>query len=108
MVDSVPGPANSDRLDPPVYPGRVKEFCIYTGLRLLLFAATAAVVFGIWLAVSGSVNVMWVLIIALVVSGVASYTLLGRQRTALAHHVDERARRASEKFEELRAKEDAD
>jgi uncharacterized membrane protein len=86
----------------------VKEFWVYTVLRLLLFAGTAAVVFGIWLAVTGSANVMWVLIIALVVSGIASYTLLGHQRSALAQHVDERARRASSKFEELRAKEDVD
>ena len=91
-----------------VYPGGVKEFWIYTGLRLALFAATAAVVFGIWLAVEGSANLMWVLIIALVVSGIASYLLLGRQRAALARHVDARARRASSKFEEMRAKEDVD
>ncbi|HET7431944.1 MAG TPA: DUF4229 domain-containing protein [Nocardioides sp.] len=86
----------------------MKEFWIYTGLRLGLFAATAAVVFGIWLAVADSANVMWVLIIALVVSGVASYAVLGRQRSALAQHVDARARRATEKFEEMRAREDAD
>ena len=86
----------------------MKEFWIYTGLRLLVFAASVGVVGGIWLAVAGSANVMWVLIISLVVSGLASYFLLGRQRTALARHVDERARRASEKFEELKAKEDVD
>jgi membrane protein implicated in regulation of membrane protease activity len=86
----------------------VREFWVYTGLRLLLFAATAAVVFGIWLAAAGAANLMWVLIIALVVSGIASYTLLGRQRSALAHQVDERAKRASAKFEEMKAKEDVD
>jgi hypothetical protein len=86
----------------------VKEFWSYTLLRLLLFAASVAVVGGIWLAVSGSANVMWVLIIALVISGAASYFLLGRQRTALAHHVDERARRATAKFEEMKAKEDVE
>jgi uncharacterized membrane protein len=86
----------------------VKEFWSYTLLRLLLFAASVAVVGGIWLAVSGSANVMWVLIIALVVSGLASYFLLGRQRSALAHHVDERARRATARFEEMKAKEDVD
>jgi hypothetical protein len=86
----------------------VKEFWSYTLLRLLLFAASVAVVGGIWLAVSGSANVMWVLIIALVISGTASYFLLGRQRTALAHHVDERARRATAKFEEMKAKEDVE
>jgi hypothetical protein len=86
----------------------VKEFWIYTGLRLLLFAASVSVVGGIWLAVTDSANLMWVLIISLVVSGLASYFLLGRQRTALANHVDERARRATAKFEEMKAKEDVD
>ena len=86
----------------------MKEFWIYTALRLALFAASVAVVGGIWLAVGDSANVMWVLVISLGVSGVASYFVLGRQRTALAHHVDDRARRASERFEELKAKEDAD
>jgi hypothetical protein len=86
----------------------VKQFWIYTGLRLLLFAGSVAVVGGIWLAVADSANVMWVLIISLVLSGLASYFLLRRPRTALAHHVDERARRASAKFEEMKAKEDVD
>ncbi|MBO0845567.1 MAG: DUF4229 domain-containing protein [Nocardioides sp.] len=86
----------------------MKAFWVYTGLRLGLFAATAAIVFGIWLAVAGSANPMWVLIIALIVSGLASYTLLGRQRSALAAQVDERAKRASAKFDEMKAKEDVD
>ena len=86
----------------------MKEFWIYTGLRLGLFAASVAVVGGIWLAVSDSASVMWILIISLVVSGLASYFLLGRQRSALAHHVDDRARRASAKFDEMKAKEDVD
>jgi membrane protein implicated in regulation of membrane protease activity len=86
----------------------VKQFWIYTGLRLLFFVAAAIVVGGIWLAIAGTAPVMWVLIIALVISGLASYFLLGRQRAALAQHVDARARRASEKFEEMRTKEDVD
>jgi hypothetical protein len=86
----------------------VKEFWTYTGLRLLLFAGSVIVVGGIWLAVTDSANVMWVLLISLAFSGLASYFLLGRQRRALAHHVDERARRATEKFDELKAKEDVD
>ena len=90
------------------YPGGVKEFWVYTGLRLLLFAASVAVVGGIWLAVADSANLMWILVISLVVSGIASYVVLSRQRAALARHVDERARRASERFEELKAKEDVE
>ena len=86
----------------------MKEFWVYTGLRLLLFAASVALVGGIWLAISDSASVMWVLIIALVISGLASYFLLGRQRGALAHHVDERARRVTAKIEEMNAKEDVD
>jgi hypothetical protein len=86
----------------------VKEFVIYTALRVLMFVATGALVFGIWLAVAGHAPIMWVLLIALVVSGALSYVVLNRQRTALARHVDARARRASENFEKMRAKEDVD
>ena len=86
----------------------MKEFWIYTGLRILLLVASVAVVFGIWLAVAGSAPIMWVLLVGLVLSGIGSYFLLGRQRVALAQHVDARARRATERFEELRAKEDVD
>jgi len=86
----------------------VKEFWVYTGLRLLLFAASVVVVGGAWLAFDESANVMWVLLVSLALSGLASYFLLGRQRAALAQHVDDRARRASERFDELKAKEDAD
>jgi hypothetical protein len=86
----------------------VKEFWTYTLLRLLLFVASAAVVFGIWLAVAGHAPIMWVLLIALVLSGAGSYFALNGQRTALARRVDERARRATEKFEEMKAREDVD
>ena len=86
----------------------MKEFWIYTGLRLLLFSASVVIVGAIWLAVAHSANVMWVLIISLVLSGLASFFLLGRQRAALAQHVNDRARRASTRFEEIKAKEDLD
>jgi membrane protein implicated in regulation of membrane protease activity len=90
------------------YPDPVKAFWIYTGLRLLLFAATAAVVFGVWLALAGSAPIMWVLVVAFLLSGVASFFLLNPQRADFARQVDARAQRAAEKFEEMRAKEDAD
>jgi hypothetical protein len=86
----------------------VKEFWVYTGLRLLFFAASVIVVGGAWLAFDESANVMWVLLISLVISGLASYLLLGKQRAALAQHVDDRARRATARFDELKAKEDVD
>ncbi len=86
----------------------MKAFWLYTSLRILLFVASAAVVFGIWLAIAGTAPIMWVLVIAFLVSGVASLFLLNPQRTAFARQVDERAHRAAEKFEEMRAKEDVD
>jgi len=91
-----------------VYPEPVKEFVIYTLLRLLLFAASFAIVAGIWLAVSDTVPLLWVFVIALVISGVASYFVLNRPRESFAQRVDERARRASEAFEARRAREDVD
>jgi ABC-type bacteriocin/lantibiotic exporter with double-glycine peptidase domain len=86
----------------------VKEFVVYTLLRLALLAASFAVVLGIWLLVADSAPIVWILVISFVISGLASYVLLDKQRTAFAQRVDERARRASEKFEEMRAREDAD
>jgi uncharacterized membrane protein len=86
----------------------VKAFWTYTLMRVLLFVATAAVVFGAWVLIRGQAPIMWVLIIAFLVSGVASFFLLNRQRSAFATQVDERAHRAAAKFEEMRAKEDVD
>jgi membrane protein implicated in regulation of membrane protease activity len=90
------------------YPDPVKEFVVYTLMRLVMFVAAFAIVAGIWLAVAGSVPVMWALVVALAVSGVASYFVLNRQRERFAQRVDERARKASAAFEALRAREDAD
>lgn len=83
----------------------MKEFWIYTGLRILVFVATLAIVSGIWLLVSGSLDWLWVVVIAFVVSGVASYTVLNRPRQALAAKVDARATRT---VEAMRSKEDED
>jgi cyanate permease len=79
----------------------VKEFVIYTALRILLFVASLAIVAGIWLLLTDEAPLLWVLIVGFALSGVASYFLLNRQRA-------ERARRASARFEEMRAREDAD
>ena len=71
----------------------VKEFWIYTGLRAALFVASLGVVAGVWMLVSDEVPLLWVIVIAFVVSGLASYFLLNRQREAFARRV-ERARPA--------------
>ena len=38
-----------------IYPYLVKEFAVYTLLRLVVFAASLAIVAGIWLAVADEV-----------------------------------------------------
>jgi hypothetical protein len=86
----------------------VKEFVVYTALRLALFVASLALVSGIWLLVTDSVPLVWPIVIAFLLSGVASYFLLNRQRAAFARRVEERAARATARFEEMKAKEDAD
>ena len=88
----------------------MKEFLIYTGLRLSLFVVALAVVVGIfsiasngWLTYN---DVFWSFVIAFAVSGVASYFLLNPFREAFARKVQARAERATAKFEELRSRED--
>ncbi len=90
------------------YCGVVKEFVVYTALRLLMFAATFGVVLGLWLLIAGEANVFAAVLIAFVVSGIGSYFMLNRQREDFAQRVEQRAGRASKAFEDLRAKEDAE
>jgi ABC-type bacteriocin/lantibiotic exporter with double-glycine peptidase domain len=86
----------------------VKEFVIYTALRLGLFLASLLVVVGVWMLLADSVPVLWVVVIAFVISGLASYFLLNRQREAFARRVETRAERMQQRFEEMKAKEDVD
>ena len=84
----------------------MKEFVVYTLLRLVVLVATFAIVAGIWIAVAGNLDWFWTLVIAFVVSGLASYTLLNGQRAAFAARVDARAHKAAAAFEAMKAKED--
>lgn len=87
----------------------MKEFAIYTGLRVLLFVASLITVMLIWsLFTEGRVPALWSVVIAFAVSGVLSYFLLNRQRDAFARRVEERAARAASAFEERKAREDQD
>jgi len=86
----------------------VKEFWVYTGLRVLLFAASLGIVAGIWAVAAGEVDMVWAVVIAFLVSGVGSYFLLAPQREAFAQRVERRAQRATAKIEELRRKEDTE
>ncbi|QIK74497.1 DUF4229 domain-containing protein [Nocardioides piscis] len=87
----------------------MKEFAIYTGLRILLFVASLITVALVWsLFTEGEVPAIWPVVIAFVVSGILSYFLLNRQRDAFARRVEERAARASAALEERKAREDQD
>ena len=87
----------------------MKEFLIYTGLRLGLFVSAFAIVAGIWTLISDNgVNLIWPLLIAMVVSAVGSIYLLKGPRERFAAKIEARAARASAAFEEMRSKEDVD
>ncbi|MGN0063609.1 MAG: DUF4229 domain-containing protein [Nocardioides sp.] len=86
----------------------MKEFAVYTALRLILFLATFGLVAGVWMLVADEINVFLALIIALLISGIASFFMLNRQRSAFATRVEERAERVSSAFEEHKAREDAE
>ena len=81
---------------------------IYTGLRVVLFVLAFLVVSGVWMLFAEEINGLLALVLALVLSGIASYFLLNKQREAFARRVEERATRASAAFEQLKAKEDDD
>ena len=86
----------------------MKEFWIYTGLRVLLFLASLGIVAGIWAVATDEVPFVWAVVVAFLVSGVGSYFLLARQRAAFAQRVEVRAQKATARLEELRGKEDED
>ena len=87
----------------------MKEFIVYTGLRLGLFFASLAIVVGICSVASsdGRVPLIWAAVIAFAVSGIASYFMLNAYRERFARVVSARAERATAAFEERRAREDA-
>ena len=89
----------------------MKEFVVYTALRLGLFFGCLAIVLGIWWAATGAdgvtdTQVLVSMVVAFLASGIASYFLLHPVRERLARKVQDRAERASARFEELKARED--
>jgi uncharacterized membrane protein len=87
----------------------VKEFVVYTVMRIALFMASFGVVVGLMaLVLDGRYNLFWAVILAFLISGIASYFILDRQREAFARRVEARASRASAAFEERKAREDRD
>jgi hypothetical protein len=88
----------------------VKEFVLYTAARLGVFVATYALVAGVYLLVTGgdTLPILWPLLVAAVISGVVSIYLLRGMRERFAAVVQQRADKASERFEAARSKEDQD
>lgn len=83
----------------------MKEFWIYTGLRLLSLVATFGIVAGVWSLVAGEVDIFLAVIVAFVISGVLSFFVLDPQRRAFAEKVEARAAKA---VDAARAREDAE
>lgn len=90
----------------------MKEFWIYTALRIGLLVGAFGIVFGIWFLFDDTVNVLLVLIISAFLSSIASLVFLDNQRRAFAVRVENRAgkmtEKVSEKYDEMRSKEDQD
>jgi hypothetical protein len=88
----------------------VKEFLVYTAARLLVFVACYALVVGGYVLVDrdGPIPVLWPLLVAAVLSAVVSAYLLRGMRERFAAQVQGRAERMSQRFEEMKAKEDTD
>lgn len=81
----------------------MKEFWIYTALRLVVFLAAFGIVAGIWALTADEVPVFWALVVAFLISGAVSFVVLDRQRAAFAQKVERRAEAA---LERQRTKED--
>lgn len=84
----------------------MKEFVVYNLLRLGLLASALVIVIGTWSLFAEQVPLLWALMLALLLSGLSSWFLLARQREALALVLEQRAGRASEKFDEFKARTD--
>lgn len=88
----------------------MKDFIVYTALRILLFVACYAVLAGLWILLGGGDTsaFVWPFIGAAVISSVLSLKLLNGPRERFAASVQARAGRATSRFEEIRSREDAE
>lgn len=87
----------------------MKEFVVYTVMRIVLFLASFGIVVGVMaLVFDGRYNLFWAVVLAFLISGIASYFVLNRQREAFAQRVESRAAKTSAAFEERKAREDED
>ena len=88
----------------------MKPFITYALARFGLFLAAFGLVWLVgfnWLEWT-SINVLWTMLIALVISAIVGVIVLRGLRERLAANVQERAERVSKRFEESRGAEDVD
>lgn len=88
--------------------GPVKEFAVYTLLRLGLLVGAFAIVVGIWSLFADGVPLLWAAVVAFLVSGVISLFMLNKPREAFAAKVQARAAKVTQAVEAQRSKEDID
>ncbi len=81
---------------------RVHPALRYSSARIMIFVVVAGV---LWLV---HVRGLWLLVIALLVSGLASFVLLSRQRDAVSIAVTQSAERRRAKSQARVAREDAE
>ena len=88
----------------------MKDFLIYTLGRIGLLIACYAVFAGLWvLAFKDSQGLLiWPFVAAVIVSSLLSLKFLKGPRERFARHVEARAERATARFEEMKAREDAE
>ena len=86
----------------------MKDFALYTAARLGLFLVVYAAVLGVVWLVPGTMHPVWPVLIAAALSTVASAFVLRDLRERFTLQVQTRAQRMSQRFEEMKAKEDVD
>ncbi len=86
----------------------MKEFWVYTLARLALFAVTWVALTGLAALLFGGPYPVITLLLAFILSGIGSYFVLSGPRDALARKVEDRASRATAKYEEMRSREDVE
>ena len=78
----------------------------YTLLRIALFGAVLLVLVGIDRLASTRVDILFLSLVALLLSGLLSYKLLDRQREEMSVSIVERVQRAKESFRAAQTAED--
>lgn len=83
----------------------MKAFAVYTGLRLVLFAAC----FGLlWLVLRDQLGIFPLLLLGLILSAILSVFVLRAARERLAGTIEDKATRISRRIDESRRAEDVD